>query len=379
MFKKCFIKTLRPFVFLTALFLGGGDVCFGQTSPSLTIWPNGVGENPNLLVNSGFIGDVHPSQTLANRGREDSSYNIDMWKGYTSVVGTAGYYNYVSQLSDPLTGAYDFVGINHATITQQTSLVQFVENAVTSNLQGSVASLSFYAESVAGHIPAGGITGGVLCWTGTANVPIKPLPTSSWGASPQWSANWLPLTGIINTGILGTTWSYYKLENFAVPNSCKNLAVIFWTPGTTEAAGIEYHLANIKLEQGSTATAYKPLSISLENTMIYRYVSATYALIGVSNAAGSVVAASYNFPTEMLCASPAISLTGALTGFNFRTGTSYVQSPPVISSPFKSQFFAYLNLNNFNGNGGPAFQMGDTLIIPDTSYTKTYIVNSCEM
>lgn len=379
MTRNGFVKMLRYFVFAMALFCCGAQTCFGQQvvasgSNTLSLWSNPYIGNPNLLVNSEFYGDAHPLQTASTQGRPDTYYSVDMWKGYTSVATPAGYYNYIAPKTDNLTGAFNFIGMNHATTaSQQTALVQFVEGSVTSALQGSAVSLSFNAESLAQHIPVGGITGGVLCWTGTANSPSKPLPGSSWGAVPVWSSSWSLLANTVNTGAMGTTWGYYKIENISVPTSCTNLAVIFWTSGTSEAAGIEYHLANIKLEQGATATTYKPDAPSFALTKLNRYVVAYRNMTGYSDAARLYFI--LPLTNAMLCAAPVASQTGAGTSWFDYVNPGTVTSTSAISSSYSNQWGS----NAYNIITTTATTAGNTLYLiqPGGQYSN-YLLFSCE-
>lgn len=269
----------------------------------------------NILVNSEFVGDVHPSQTSTTTVRTDDTYPLDMWNFYT----TGSAYNYIgSTVATVNKGTYRWAAVKANSAAYKGAMVQIVENALTVPVQGQKVSLSFAAQYVTAA-PTGAINGGILCSTATADAPNA---VYSSGAVPTLGTAWT-LIASVATNALTTDFVTYYLENVAIPNACNNIAVAFWN-STAEASGVIWQIANPKLEMGVGATPYMPDASAVARTKLYRYVWHG----NKSSVMGSAVSSTqghfgYSPPVQMLCA-PAVSLangTGGVSLYNIKAGT----------------------------------------------------------
>lgn len=310
---------------------------------ALTAWV----PSQNILVNSEFVGDAHPSQANSGLARSNDAYNVDMWNAYSSA-GT--YTNFVGVGVDSNAGTYNYMGIGHdsSTANRHYAVVQIIETALTKPVQGQKVSLSFSAEYLTTNLSASGLSAGILCSTATADAP-----NAVYSAVPTLGTAWT-LVASTNTGTLAATWSTYYLENISIPNNCNNIAVTFWNPGTTEAVNATWLVANPKLEAGSGSTPYKPDNplISLQKT--YRYVNALPSAIGTAGAA-TIVDFTIVIPQPMSCNSPSastpLSTMFSVMGMNgyllYNTTNPAVSLPWAVASGGNRGF--NIRLSNFSG------------------------------
>lgn len=163
---------------------------------------------------------------------------------------------------------------------------QFLENYKTAKIAGQVASFSFVcAGSTATNIRAA-----LVSWTGAADTLTKPVITAfnAAGTNPTLAASYDYLgSEPINTAITANL-ARLKFENIAVPSNCTNLAVMIWYDDATAANTTTLDISAVKVEQGPSCTAFKPLDLDLEIIQCQRWFRKSWPITTAVGTAATI-------------------------------------------------------------------------------------------
>lgn len=201
--------------------------------------------NDNLLINGNFDVWQRGTSFITN------GYTADRW--YLSVDGGVRAYRMVGGGS--LANTTSFIRIETTSSGSYGSIGQAISSDITSQIRGNYVSLSFYAKCPTG----------VNNWTG--NIYTR----SFYSLLSDNIINKIPVenSSYNNTIATNNTWNKYS-TSFYIPTNASTLYIEILPSGALSSNAI-IDIAQIKLENGTTATALKPLSINEELDNCQRY------------------------------------------------------------------------------------------------------------
>jgi hypothetical protein len=297
--------------------------------------------NPNLLINGAFdIWQRGTSFTSATTpANSDATYLMDR---FVLLSNGNNIVNVAQQSASPPTGVRYFMRSTVQTINKQFGYLQILEASDSIPLRNKVVTLSVQAKTTAAAI--NNIRLGILEWGSTADSVTRDV-VATWagaGANPTLAASWTYKNTPANKA-LTTAWQTFTAEAVTLSSTLNNLGVFIWIDDTNGAANDILDLATIKLEVGSVATAYEPISQSRINA---EYLSATrYYFNPQWKETGSQIWSDFSFrvstnqldiiyhhPTSMRVA-PSVLVTGfntaalgaasnSLGGYNYVTASN---------------------------------------------------------
>lgn len=231
------------------------------------------------LINGGM--DVWQRATTFTTPNDDT-YGPDRWN---FLVDGNGAWTFARDTDVP-TGNFKYsLKATNVTLNKQCGIVQILENIDSVKFQDKTASLSFYAKTSGTEIA--NLRATVLSWTSTADSVTSDV-VGTWagnGTDPTWATNYTAEVAGSNKA-LTASWQQFTIDGIAVnTSSITNLAVVVWVDDTTIAANDDFWITGIKLEVGSTATAYQARHYQQELALCQRYC---YAITTAANGRVSV-------------------------------------------------------------------------------------------
>lgn len=196
----------------------------------------------------------------------DDTYTADRWNFLTETNGAWT----VAQDTDVPIGFTYSAKFSNVTANNQCAIVQFLEYKDAKKLVGKNVSFSFYAKTVNGEIA--NLRAAVLSWTGTAdNLTSDVIATwASDGANPTWATNWTMENTPSNLA-LTNSWTRYTLTANIDTTGTNNIAVIIWVDDGTIAAGDDFWITGVQLNEGLVALPFYPKSYEDELRACQRY------------------------------------------------------------------------------------------------------------
>jgi len=269
----------------------------------------------NRIINGGFSIDQRNMDT--GTAVNNNAYNLDRWM----TIASANLAVTVSKQTDQATGILNNIRlVNAINNTQKFGAVQYIESANCRDLRGKPVTLSLKFRNNGANFPT---RVSLVEWSGTADVITTPIITDYSNAFPTYATG---ATVAAYTQIQPTNQNVWTdvILNATLTSSFNNLIVIFHQQNASASTARTIDVANVQLEEGSTATPFEFRPISTELALCQRYYQKA---TGICSSANSVV--SITFPVQMR-AVPNVNMTD-LTGGSL----TYSPSPSVDSFYFK--------------------------------------------
>jgi hypothetical protein len=285
----------------------------------------------NYVDNGEFA--VQQRGTAATAGGTTGApvYVPDRWAVSTNVTSGAGYGQIITGTPSPVTGSAQSFKVyrNSGALTQPVCTIHEVPTSESQDLQGQPVTLSFYAQALSGLAADNGnvINAYIIYGTGT-DQGLGTL-TASPAITPAWTGINSSITAAYT--LSASTWNRYTLTG-SIPTTANEIGVeICFTPTATGAGSTDgFALADVQLEQGTTASAfeYRPYGIELAKYQRY-YVqvadlAATYTFPSVCNVvtANTTVRCSYILPVTMRATPTTTVSTATSFGIWLTAGTA---------------------------------------------------------
>jgi hypothetical protein len=258
----------------------------------------------NKILNSDFA--IAQRGTSFTVGSASYTYTLDRWKCFSANTSTT-----VSRDTSAPTGFSYSLKLqrpNGNTGTNSLNIIQIIESANVTNLQGQTVTLSFYVKKGANY-SGGNVTAQLL--SGTA-VDQGGDPYSFTGLATPINDNFTPTTTFTRVSYTGT-----------VGSTAKELAAAFsYTPTGTAGADDALYITGVQLELSASATTYSPntSNFALELAACQRYFNrfnggvSLYYANGMSDSATTAYGV-YSYPVTMRTV-PSFSTVGAASNFS---------------------------------------------------------------
>jgi len=231
----------------------------------------------NRLINGGFSINQRATSTGAT-----NTYTLDRWICANQSANTT-----ITQQTDQANGIPFNIRVGNGATAQKFGVIQYVESANCRDLRGKQVTLSFSVR-FNGGTPT--IRYGIIEWTGTADTITTPI-ISNYGTTPPTIATGGTLNSTIFNPTAADTW-YNLTLTYTAGSSMNNLAVVIMTNSSSSFnSNRNLDIANVQLEEGSTATPFEFRPISTELSLCQRYYYKTYNLNVVPGTATFVGAA----------------------------------------------------------------------------------------
>ena len=227
----------------------------------------------NKLINGSMvISQRATSFTSTRSANNDDTYNLDRW---VLLSDGNNIVNVSQDTADVPTGSKFAWKASVVTVNKKFGALQIIENRDCTGLinnSSQVVTLSFKAK-VSNVTRLATCKAVVLAWNSTADVVTSDV-VSAWGAdstTPTWATNWTAENTPADLNFT-TSWATYSLQATLDTASTANLAVFVWSDNVTDTyAGDTFHVTDVQLEAGSTATAFERILPSLQHDLCRRY------------------------------------------------------------------------------------------------------------
>lgn len=242
---------------------------FMRGDGSWAVPSTGYAKYDNLLANGGFRVPQRGTTFDATTSplNSDDTYLLDRW-----VLLSDG--NDIVDVTQDTTvhptGGYASIKLEVETADKQFGIVQILEGKNAAAIIGGEASLSFDARMAAADDNTHSLKAVVLAWDGAEDTVTSDV-VDTWGATATFVANW---TGENTPGsnTLTTGWQTFSIENISIDTaSAKNVAVFIYCDQTDGAVDDAVYISNVKLEYGTSATAYVVRPYAEELALCQRY------------------------------------------------------------------------------------------------------------
>jgi len=228
----------------------------------------------NIRSNSLINGDMRIAQrgtSFTSSDNNDDVYTLDRWL----LLSDGNDIVDVTQQSDGGTSsASKYMRLDVETTAKKFGICQVIGTDDCRDLIGQSVSISFDAK-VTNASKLSDIRAVVLAWNSTADAVTSDV-VSAWGAegsNPTFATNWTAENTASDLSVT-TSWANYKIENISIDtSSATNVAIFIWqnNVATNDTAGIFLEVSEVKLEVGSTATAFEYRPIAEELSLCQRY------------------------------------------------------------------------------------------------------------
>lgn len=246
----------------------------------------------------------------------DGNYTLDGWKVIDSRAGSdvvdITQTTLASELPARARAAWKAV---HQRQGEQAGIVQYIDYNKTRDLLNEDVSLSFEiynSDSVTRDFRAA-----IVSWQGTADdMPDDPISTWQTAANLGFATNFTTENTTTALTANATSWNRFTINGVNIDTAnTNNLAVAIWTDEGM-ANGYEWIVTKVKLEQSSTATAWKAKSVNEENIACQSVLATDGGILGFYRmTAATTQRVNYIYPTTML-RTPTVTLsnqTGSAT------------------------------------------------------------------
>lgn len=231
---------------------------------------SGISLSENWLINGGF--DFWQRNTTFTPN--DDTYIADRWNNLSEANAS---WTFARDTDVPSVGGSKYsLKATNVTLNNQCGIVQFLEGRDAKRLAGKTVSLSFYAKTNGTEI--GNLRAALLAWTGTEDSLTSDV-VSAWaqnGTNPTWAANYT-IENTPSNLALTSSWQRFTIENVLLDTSgLNNLAIVIWVDDGTIAAGDDFYIAQVQLNEGPEAQAYQVRPAAEEFQMCQRYYEKSY-------------------------------------------------------------------------------------------------------
>lgn len=213
----------------------------------------------NKLINGSFNINQRGSSSYTLSG--SYVYTFDRW--YCAQGGSSGFASIANSSSGSVldNGSYTYITRpNGSTNTNTIGILQVIESVNCKYLAGKQVTMSLYAccdPSISGRQ----LRFYVSCGSGTDQ-----------GAASCVALTWTSQTTPLDTTVsLTNTWTRYTVTG-TIPSGTNEVAVLLSEiPTGTAGSTDNVYIANVQLEEGSTATTYERRAYSQELALCQRY------------------------------------------------------------------------------------------------------------
>jgi len=234
----------------------------------------------NGIINGDFQvwqrgGVAEAISSTSNTVNDDANFCADRW---IQLLETNGSVNFAKETSVIPPGADSCIRMT----TQDNSGDQF---GIATQLEdwdsyrfwkngNGTATLSFKARSGGpGNITD--VRGVVLGWTTAPNTATRDL-VNAWQVDPTYVAGYAEEGAVSSSSVIGTAWTTVSVTVTLDLAGTDNLVVAIFCNQTTYATGDILYIADVRLEEGSTAGDYIHRSFESELSLCRRYYEKTY-------------------------------------------------------------------------------------------------------
>ena len=224
----------------------------------------------NLLINGAF--DVWQLGT-GSTSRADDVYALDGWYVLTQANPITA-----ERSNNPFDGARQALRLTQSNASaQRIGLAQIVEGRDSVPTRGRSVVLSGRAQCST----TATLRYAILSWSGTEDSVTSDVvadwTSASFTAGGFYNSTTLAVVATGSAALSANTWTDITMATGAVPSGCTNLIVVFHTDATC-AQNTTLDFANIKLAEGSVATAYvhEPFETAVRRAQ--RFFEKTFAL-----------------------------------------------------------------------------------------------------
>jgi hypothetical protein len=298
----------------------------------------GVANNtPRNLLDNGAMNIVQRAVGTATTacggtsGTTALTYTADRWACLANVGSQAGDFKVATSSPTPPTGFAKELVVWRASgaLTQPVCTIQEVPTLDSTSLQGQTATLSFYAQALAGLSADNGNVINAYIMTGTGTDQGLATLTASPAITPAWTG--IAATITKSYTLSASTWSRYSLTG-TIPTAGTEIAVaICFTPTATGAGSTDgFAVTGVQLEAGSQPSAFEYRSQTAELTKDQAYFwqitdpAATVTIPSTCNVttANTTVKCAVTLPVSMRAVPTASVLTATSFGIWLTAGTA---------------------------------------------------------
>jgi len=200
---------------------------------------------------------------------KDATYLMDRWALLSDGDDVVDVTKETSALP---AGAHAAMKFDVETANKKFGILQVLEGATAAPVIGGIASLSFKARISTGATISN-LRASVLAWDGTEDSVTLDV-VSAWsvaGTNPTLAANWTYENTPSNLS-LTDSYQTFTIANVSIDTaSAKNVAVFIWVDDTDATIGDFLYVADLQLEEGTSATAMERSFIGDELLRCRRY------------------------------------------------------------------------------------------------------------
>jgi len=168
------------------------------------------------------------------------------------------------------TGAYSAIKFDQETANKQWACLHVLSAADSAAMIGSTASLSFSARKGGSNATLETLRAAVISWTGTADSVTTDV-VATWngaGTDPSLATNWT-YENTPSDLTLTTSYQTFSIANVSIDtSSTANVAVLIWLDDTDATVADTAFITNIKLEKGTSVTAFDPRLFNEERSAV---------------------------------------------------------------------------------------------------------------
>jgi hypothetical protein len=255
-------------------FVNEGSGVWREQSRLLAANPANSGvQNP--IINGDFsvaqAGTSFTSTTVPINS--DDTYLLDRW----TLLSDGNDIVDVTQETTtvPTNGLYA-MRLDVETVDKKFGIIQFVEQKNCKGFIGNNCTLSFKLK-MSSVASLDNFKAAILSWTGTADTVTSDV-VSAWGlegTNPTLVANWTYENTPINLNPT-TDFATYSVTAAIDTASTKNIAVFLWSDVTSTTLGHFAYITDVKLEAGTSATAFQYRTFNEELNLCRRYLQKSF-------------------------------------------------------------------------------------------------------
>ena len=199
----------------------------------------------------------------------DDTYTLDGWITLSDGNDVID----VTQSTEAPTGGLYSIALDVETANKKFGIAQIIEQKDCIGYIGTTCTLSFYAKASA-VTNLDNVKCAIVAWSGTADTVTSDI-ISAWGVegtNPTLIANATYENTPANLGVT-TSWARYEVSANIDTASAKNIILVIWSDVTATTVGSVdiLYVTNVKLEVGSSATAFEAPPIAVDTARCQRF------------------------------------------------------------------------------------------------------------